>query len=226
LNDLILLVEDNEQILHGNEMMLKRRGYETMTAKALTEARERISEKTPAAIVLDIMLPDGSGLAFMRGLRKTSAIPILLLTGLTTPQDIVRGLDDGGDDYLTKPYDFSVLIARIEALLRRAEHIPDNLIKGDLTLDIRASRAILGGADLLLTLKEFSVLLLMAENEGRILSTDYIYEKVWKQTPDGGTGSALRNVISRLRKKLGKAFIIENDREADSYIFTMIHDKP
>jgi DNA-binding response OmpR family regulator len=226
LKSFILLVEDNEQILRGNERMLRRRGYETMTAGTLSEARERMAEKTPAAIVLDIMLPDGSGLEFMRELRKTSAIPILLLTGLTTPQDIVRGLEDGGDDYLTKPYDFSVLIAHIEALLRRAAHIPDTLVKGNLTLDIRSSRAILGGEDMLLTLKEFAVLLLLAENEGRIVSTDYMYEKVWKQASDSGTGSALRNVISRLRKKLGKAFIIENDRETDGYIFTLIHDKP
>jgi DNA-binding response OmpR family regulator len=222
LKGLILLVEDNEQILRGNSRMLRRRGYETMAAMTLAEARGCMAEKTPTAIVLDIMLPDGSGLDFMRELRKTSAIPILLLTGLTTTEDIVRGLDDGGDDYLTKPYDFSVLIAHIEALLRRAAHIPDTLVKGALTLDIRANRAILGGVDMLLTQKEFAVLLLMLENEGQVLSTDYIYEKVWKQAPDNGTGSAVKNVISRIRKKLSGKFTIENDRVVDGYIITQI----
>ncbi|MDR2939974.1 MAG: response regulator transcription factor [Clostridiales bacterium] len=222
MKGLILLVEDNEQILRGNSRMLRRRGYETMAAMTLAEARGCMAEKTPTAIVLDIMLPDGSGLDFMRELRKTSAIPILLLTGLTTTEDIVRGLDDGGDDYLTKPYDFSVLIAHIEALLRRAAHIPDTLVKGALTLDIRANRAILGGVDMLLTQKEFAVLLLMLENEGQVLSTDYIYEKVWKQAPDNGTGSAVKNVISRIRKKLSGKFTIENDRVVDGYIITQI----
>lgn len=219
---LILLIEDNVQILRGNERILQRRGYETMTAMTISEARERMAEKTPSVIVLDIMLPDGSGLDFMRDLRKTSNIPILLLTGLTTPQDIVRGLEDGGDDYLTKPYDFSVLLAHIEALLRRAGHIPDKFVKGSLTLDIRANRAFLGSTDLLLTQKEFVVLLFMAENEGRILSTNRIYETVWKQTPDAHTGSAVKTIMSRLRRKLGEEFILEKDRETDGYIITRI----
>lgn len=224
MKTLILLVEDNAQILRGNERMLKRRGYETVSAMTLKEARERMSAVRPDAIVLDIMLPDGSGLDFMRELRKASNIPILLLTGLTTPEDIVRGLDDGGDDYLTKPYDFSVLLAHIEALLRRAAHIPMQLVKGTLTLDIRANRAFLRGADMLLTPKEFSILLLLAENEGQILSTDSIYETVWKQDSDSNTSSAVKNVMSRLRKKLGEEVIIENDRETDGYILTRMPD--
>jgi DNA-binding response OmpR family regulator len=197
--------------------MLRRRGYETMTAMTLREARERVSATSPDAIVLDIMLPDGSGLAFMRELRKTSNIPILLLTGLTTPSDIVRGLDEGGDDYLTKPYDFSVLLAHIEALLRRAERIPKRLSKGALTLDIRANRAFIRDEDMQLTQKEFAVLLLLTENEGRILVTDYVYETVWKQPVTTETGGAVKTVISRLRRKLGEEFIIENDRETDGY---------
>jgi DNA-binding response OmpR family regulator len=220
MSSLILLVEDNEQILRGNKLMLERRGYETMTAMTLAQARERMASATPDTIVLDIMLPDGSGLDFMRELRKTSAVPVLLLTGLTTPQDIVRGLENGGDDYLTKPYDFSVLIAHIEALLRRAAHIPDALVKGTLTLDIRANRAILGGEDMLLTQKEFAVLLLLTEHEGRVLSTEYIYEKVWKRDSDAAAGSAVKTIISRLRKKLGGDFTVENDRETDSYTLT------
>jgi DNA-binding response OmpR family regulator len=220
MNELLLLVEDNKQILHGNELMLRRRGYETMTALTLSEARGRMAEETPDAIVLDIMLPDGSGLDFMRELRKTSDIPVLLLTGLTTPQDIVRGLEDGGDDYLTKPYDFAVLLAHVDALLRRAARIPDALVKGALTLEVRASRAMLGGEDMLLTQKEFAVLLLLTEHEGRMLSTEYIYEKIWKRDPDTAAGSAVKTIISRLRKKLGGEFLVENDRETNSYILT------
>ena len=224
MGKLILLVEDNSQILRGNERMLKRRGYDTVTAMTLCETKECMSTVSPDIIVLDIMLPDGNGLDFIRELREKSNIPILLLTGLTTPEDIVRGLDDGGDDYLTKPYDFSVLLAHIEALLRRSAHIPKYLNKGTLTMDIRANRAFFGGTDMLLTPKEFAVLLLLAENEGHIISTNYIYESVWKQDDDSNTSVVVKNVMSRLRKKLGKEIIIENDRETDGYILTQIRE--
>ena len=224
MRKLILLVEDNAQILRGNERMLKRRGYDTVTAMTLCETKECMSTVSPDIIVLDIMLPDGNGLDFIRELREKSNIPILLLTGLTTPEDIVRGLDDGGDDYLTKPYDFSVLLAHIEALLRRSAHIPKYLNKGILTMDIRANRAFFGGTDMLLTPKEFAVLLLLAENEGHIISTNYIYESVWKQDDDSNTSVVVKNVMSRLRKKLGKEIIIENDRETDGYILTQIRE--
>jgi DNA-binding response OmpR family regulator len=180
MKGLILLVEDNENILLGNERMLKRRGYEVMTALTLREARERMNTATPDAIVLDIMMPDGSGLDFMRGIRRESNIPILLLTGLAGSEDIVSGLNSGGDDYLTKPYDFGVLLARIEALLRRARRLPETVTKGALKLDVVASQAFCGGVDLLLTQKEFALLLLFTQNEDKTMSAEYIYEKVWK----------------------------------------------
>jgi len=110
------------------------------------------------------MLPDGSGLEFLSELRRAphdkSNVPILLLTGLATPDDVVRGLSGGGDDYLAKPYDFGVLLARIESLLRRAGQIPKTLVKGALKLDIITNRAFLDGSDMLLSPKEFALLLL------------------------------------------------------------------
>jgi len=222
MSALILLVEDNEQILRGNEWMLKRRGFEVAAALTLAEAKQRLAERTPDAIILDIMLPDGSGLDFMRQLRKESDIPILLLTGLTTSQDVIRGFSCGGDDYLSKPYDFGVLLARVEALLRRAALIPKTLTKGALKLDIMASRAYLDGGDLLLSPKEFALLLLMAQNEGNLVSTEYIYDSIWKQEQPADT-SAVRTAVSRLRKKLGGDFVIENDKQESGYIFKFFH---
>jgi len=235
----ILLVEDNEQILLGNERMLKRRGYTVATALTLAEARTRIEEQMPDAIVLNIMLPDGSGLDFLRELRNEngewkmkksqlsilnsplSNIPILLLTGLTTPEDVIRGLSEGGDDYLAKPYDFGVLLARIEALLRRAGQFPKTLTKGALRLDIIASRAFLGGSDMLLSPKEFALLLLMVQNEGSPLSAASLYEAIWKLplAPDTGV---IRTAVSRLRQKLGSGFSIENDKQERAYVFNRI----
>jgi DNA-binding response OmpR family regulator len=201
MRSLILLVEDNEQILYGNERMLRRRNYDVITALTLSEARKRMDETTPDAIVLDIMMPDGSGLDFMRELREKSAIPILLLTGLATSEDIVHGLAEGGDDYLTKPYDFSVLLARIEALLRRAKKIPDILQKDSLKLDIVAQQAFLDGEDMLLRPKEFALLLMFIQNEGKVLDPQYLYQKVWN-TDMNADNSTLKMHISTVRKRL------------------------
>lgn len=197
----ILLVEDNEQIMHGNERMLKRRGYEVVTALTLTEARSAIQAQMPDLFVLDIMLPDGSGLDFMVELRKYSQVPVLLLTGLTTPEDIVRGLTAGGDDYLPKPYDFGVLLARVEALLRRAEQVPECIHKGRICLDITADVATLDGVDLLLSQKEFALLIIFVQNEERFIGAEYLYEKVWKQ-PMVSNSNTLKTTINRLRDKI------------------------
>jgi DNA-binding response OmpR family regulator len=204
MNALILLVEDNEQILFGNERMLKRRGFDVMTALTLLEAREQIKKAEPHAIVLDIMLPDGSGLDFMHELRQTSNVPVLLLTGLTAPEDIVRGLAEGGDDYLTKPYDFGVFLARVEALLRRAGRLTEILQKGTLKLDILSGQTFVRNADLRLTQKETALLMMFIQNEGVTMSLEQIYEKIWK-APIGGDKRALRKQISNLRNKLEEA---------------------
>ena len=198
---LILLVEDNEQIMRGNERMLARRGYAVAAALTLGEARQAIGAQMPDLIVLDIMLPDGSGLDFMGEIRQSSKVPILLLTGLTTPEDVVRGLTAGGDDYLAKPYDFGVLMARVEALLRRAEQIPEKLTRDRLILDVAANVAKLDGTDLLLTQKEFAMLLIFTQNEERFISTEYLYEKVWKQ-PMAGDSQSLKKTVHRLREKI------------------------
>lgn len=197
----ILLVEDNEQIMQGNERMLKRRGYEVITALSLAEARIAIQAQMPDLFVLDIMLPDGSGLDFMAELRKYSQTPVLLLTGLTTPEDIVRGLTAGGDDYLPKPYDFGVLLARVEALLRRAQQVPECIHKGRLRLDVTADVATLDDTDLMLSQKEFSLLLIFVQNEERFIGAEYLYEKVWKQAMTGNSNT-LKTTINRLREKI------------------------
>lgn len=187
--------------MQGNERMLKRRGYEVITALTLAQARIAICAQMPDLFVLDIMLPDGSGLDFMAELRKYSQTPILLLTGLTTPEDIVRGLTAGGDDYLAKPYDFGVLLARVEALLRRAQQVPEYIHKGRLRLDVTADVATLDGDDLLLSQKEFSLLLIFLQNEERFISAEYLYEKVWKQAM-AGNSNTLKTTINRLREKI------------------------
>ena len=122
-NGYILLVEDEPVVQANNKMILERRGFKLRQAYTLEEARALIAEEPPRAIILDIQLPDGNGLDLLQEIRNTSSIPVLVLTAMGTPKDIIRGLEAGGDDYLTKPHDLPTFIKRVETLLRRAELI-------------------------------------------------------------------------------------------------------
>ena len=197
----LLLIEDNPRIQLANKDMLELLGYEVSLAMNLAEAKACLLVKTPDVVVLDIMLPDGSGLDFLRELHQNSNVPVLMLTALGTTEDTVRGLSLGADDYLAKPYVYSVLAARVEALLRRAEQIPEKLTRDRLSLDVAAGVATLDGSDLLLTQKEFALLLIFTQNEERFISAEYLYEKAWKQ-PMVGNSQALKKTVFNLRKKI------------------------
>jgi DNA-binding response OmpR family regulator len=165
------------------------------------------------------MLPDGSGLDFLEELRRNTDIPVLLLSALAEPGDTVKGLRAGGDDYLAKPYDNAELLARIESLLRRTSRPPKPLAKGRLTLNMISGMAFVDGRDLLLSHKEFAVLLLLAQNEGKTVSTEYLYKEAWG-LPMSDNRTLLKH-ISDLRKKLEgetTAFEIVNVR-GEGYCF-------
>ena len=117
----LLMVEDEPAVQENNKKMLLRRGYSLRQAYTLSEASAIIAEESPRAIVLDIQLPDGNGIDFLRELRQTSNVPVLMLTAMATSRDIIAGLEAGGDDYLSKPYERSAFLMRVEALLQRAE---------------------------------------------------------------------------------------------------------
>ena len=216
----LLLIEDNPRIQLANKDMLELLDYEVSIAMNLAEARGCISVQIPDVIVLDIMLPDGSGLDFLRELRQSSYLPVLMLTALGTTEDTVRGLSLGADDYLAKPYDYPVLAARVDALLRRAGRVPESLVKGKLTFNLLSGQAFIEDADMLLTGKEFSVLLRLAQNEDKLLSAEALYETVWRM-PLAGDSQAVRSVIARLRVKLsGSGYAITAQRKG-GYIFQL-----
>ena len=221
MNKHILLVEDNQEIQLANKDMLALLGYTVTLAMSLAEARSALENESPDAVVLDIMLPDGSGLDFLTELRAHSHVPVLMLTALGTSDDTVTGFSIGADDYIAKPYDYKVLAARIEALLRRAERMPETLQKGSLKLDIMASKAFLQGDDLLLTQKEFAMLLVFAQNEDKLVSDEYLYEKIWSGTFNDDP-VALRNTVSRLRKKLVNSEYTVSVARGEGYLFGRI----
>jgi len=214
----ILLVEDDEEIQYVNQIILERRGYDVRLAMNLDQARTQITEDEPDIIVLDIVLPDGSGLDFLKELRVDKNIPILLLTALGTSNDVVAGLAAGGDDYLAKPYNNDEFLERVKAMLRRAERVPKTIQKGTLTLKVNSNQAFANGEDLGLSRLDFHLILLMAQNEGKVLSADTIYEEVWGQ-PMVGDSQAVRVAISRLRKKIAPAGYDISIIRNEGYVF-------
>jgi len=127
----ILLVEDNKKIQAANSNMLKRRGgYNVFLAMNLKEAREVVASTYLDIILLDIMLPDGSGLDFLKELKQDKDIPVLILSALGENDDRIAGLEAGGDTYMTKPYNNDVLLSNIEAVLRRSGRMPEVIRKG------------------------------------------------------------------------------------------------
>ncbi|MDR0840785.1 MAG: response regulator transcription factor [Christensenellaceae bacterium] len=215
----ILCVEDERHILDNNRKALEDAGYAVLTAENLAGARSHLAKYTPDAIVLDIMLPDGLGLDLLCEMRESgSSIPVLLLTAWGKPSDIARGLRAGANDYVSKPFEYEVLLARIETMLRGAERMPETISKGSLTLKLLSMIALLNGEDIHLTQKEFALILLFAQNEGKIISADRLYKKVW-DTAAAGDMNALKKQISNLRIKIeGSGFVINSIRGI-GYIF-------
>jgi DNA-binding response OmpR family regulator len=219
----ILMVEDDEDVLFNNRMLLNRRGHETLTAAGAAGARAILAECVPDLIILDIMLPDGTGYDLCAEFRRTSDNPVLFLSGLKETQDKVRGMNLGGDYYLTKPYDADEFAAVVERLLQRERQTREKqtaltlLTRGPLTLDIPKSRALRNGADAGLTQKEFAILFTLMRNEGQTISNENLYREVWG-TPMNNDTQALRRHIANLRAKL------EADN-TDAYDIVSIHGK-
>ena len=205
-NEVILCIEDNIQTQLFNKPLLESKGFAVKQAMTLAQAREVVfsSVENPGIIILDIHLPDGNGLEFLKELRKTSAIPVIALTNDSKEEDVVRGLNSGCDDYVTKPYTFKLLYARIEALMRRSGQLPETFIKGSLVIDMLSRAARFDGVDLGLTARESDLLFLLAQNTGVVLNAEFIYERIWRQ-PMVDDKNAFRIAIARLRKKIVSA---------------------
>ncbi len=201
----IVLVEDNEQIMQGNERMLKRRGYEVITALTLAEARSAIEAQIPDLFVLDIMLPDGSGLDFMAELRQHSQVPILLLTALGDTDHRVEGLRAGADDYLVKPFAFAELSARLDGIVKRnrssGEREPTRLQSAGLELDLLAREARREGRRIELQPREFRLLEYLLRHAGQVVTRTMLLEAVWDYHFDPQT-NVIDVHISRLRQKI------------------------
>lgn len=198
----ILLVEDELDVLEANRVYLEQLGYHVSCASSLAQARMRVSEQLPDLVLLDIMLPDGSGLAFCAELREQTMAPIIFLTCLDSNADIIAGIEQGGDDYIAKPYDLTVLAARVKAQLRRNGFGAAAQVElSPLLVDLSKNTADLYQLHVQLTPKEAQLLAFLASNAGREFSKAQIYEQVWGRASTGSLDTVKMH-ISTLRKKL------------------------
>ena len=200
----ILLVDDEESITDFVGYALRKEGFAVDIAANGTEAFEQSTKSPYDLYILDIMLPGIDGYELCRRIRAHTQAPILFLSARDKELDKVIGLEIGGDDYLTKPYELDILGARIDALLRRANStLPETGVYavGDLRFDLVQSRATMNGVDLNLSGKEFGVLLYLCRNRQHLVSREALYRAVWGQT-DMDSGSILWTTISRLKKKI------------------------
>ena len=179
----ILIVEDEVNVRDTLALNLRAEGFEILTAQDGEEGLQMAREQTPDLIILDLMLPKLDGLSLCRILRRTSDVPILMLTARGTEMDRIAGLETGADDYVVKPFSLGELMARVRALLRRvrSDHSASatQLQSGNLTLDLMTRRVTLDGTPLKFTQKEFDLLAELMRNQGAVLSRDLLLTHVW-----------------------------------------------
>ncbi len=204
-NNLVLVADDDEHIVELVSMYLTKAGYIVEAAADGDEALKKTKELQPVLLVLDIMMPGPDGLQVCRTLRRRSSVPVILLTARTSDIDKIAGLRFGADDYVTKPFNPDELVARVEAVLRRAgsgtrEPEQERLQLNGLEVDLANRTAVIGGDTVTLTPKEFDLLATFARFPNIVLDREQLLDLVW-----GTSFYALRTVdvhVARLRDKL------------------------
>ena len=217
----ILLVEDNPHIMEINHEALEMNDYRVLEAKDGKECIARLKENDVDMIVLDVMLPDSDGLTLCKEIKAQYDVPILFLSALGENEQIIAGLRAGGDDYLSKPYDIRVLLARIEARLRAAQRQKRFVSYAGLRLDTMLLTAYSGKTDLLLSQKEFLLLLSLLQSPNRPMEKDELYRAVWG-TDAIDDLSPLHTTVSRLNKKLDIAGLKVNYCRGEGYLLEEI----
>lgn len=206
----ILIVDDNREIVYSLGELLKYEGYDVAKAYDGMEALEILEHQTVDLILLDVMMPRMNGLSTLMKIRETRQIPVIILSAKTEESDKVSGLILGADDYVSKPYNPAELMARVKAQLRRyktwgggrPEENADKLINGGLVLDKKQRIAIVDGAEVKLTAKEYSILELLMMHPGQVFSAEQIYENVWGEEAMYAVENTVMVHIRHIREKI------------------------
>ncbi len=216
----ILFIEDDLPLALGIEYTLKQEGFDVIHAKNLEEAREKYKSLDFNIILLDVMLPDGSGYDFCKEVRRESEVPIIFMTACDEEVNVVLGLDMGGDDYVTKPIRVKELISRINAVLRR-KGITNNksseeiIRSGNILIEPLKYKVYKNGVNIDLTAIEYKLLLILIKNKGNTIERVTLLEKLWDVDGNFVDGNSLTVYIKRLREK------IEDDIKNPKYIETL-----
>ena len=211
----VLVVDDEPQILRALGVILRNAGYVVATAATKSEALDAVSVRPPDAMVLDLVLPDGSGVEVTSEVRTWSSLPIIVLSAVGDEREKVRALDVGADDYITKPFGTEELLARLRAVLRRAgEERDEPLVKvGALAIDLADRRLTRDGQEIHLTPIEFDILRELADHAGKLVTQRQLLQSVWGPGYDLET-HYLRVHVAHIRAK------IEPDPSHPTYLIT------
>jgi len=210
----ILLIEDDDTIALGIKSFLKKKDFHVIHRDNLKKGRE-LFDTDIDLVLLDLNLPDGSGYDFCQYIKEIKDIPVIFLTVRDEERDIVKGLDIGGDDYITKPFKFSVLLSRMNAVLRRTVNQQKReavLTCKDIKIVKSQTKVYKNGCEVLVTVGEYNLLLLLFENKNRTLTRSTLLEKLWDIDGEFVNDNTLSVAIKRLREKLGDKDIIETVR--------------
>jgi DNA-binding response OmpR family regulator len=219
----ILAADDDPQLLRLMTRNLQLEGYDVLAASDGQQALELIESNSPDLVLLDVMMPKMDGFTVCYRVREFSSVPIIIVTARGQDQDKVRGLDLGADDYLTKPFSVDELLARVRAVLRRAQFATRELTQGlsattttgNLLVDYSQHIVIMNGQEIALTPTEYRIIAYLAQNVGRVVTQDLLLEHVWG--PEYlGESHMLQVNINRLRRKL------EVDPTEPHYILTKV----
>jgi two-component system, OmpR family, KDP operon response regulator KdpE len=210
----VLVVDDEPQILRGLKVVLRQAGFEVDTAATKSEALDRVAVRPPEMLVLDLILPDGSGVEVCEEVRGWSQLPIIVLSAVGDEREKVRALDAGADDYLTKPFGTDELLARLRALMRRSGDAGQPMISlGDLSIDVAGHTVTRAGEEIHLTPLEFDILRVLALHAGKLVTHRQLLREVWGPEYLDET-HYLRVHIAHIRSKL------EPDASSPRYLVT------
>ena len=216
----ILLLEDDVSLLDGLIYSLEKNGFSLDVARTVGEAKSYLSKRKYDMLLLDVTLPDGTGFDICEHVRKKgSDVPIIFLTAADEEINIIRGLDSGGDGYITKPFKLGELCSRIKALLRRAGMRADKdtsvLRAGDITIDLLSSRVVFRNKALDVTAAEYRLLCLLIRNVNMVVTRNRILDELWDGTGNFVDDNTLSVYIRRLREK------VETDPAHPKHIVTV-----
>ncbi len=206
----VLVVEDDEIILEGLKFALEQEGYEVLTARSRQEAMIWIDTGRQVDFyLLDLMLPDGDGCQICREVRRQSQAPVLFLTACDDEVSTVMALEQGADDYISKPFRIRELLARMKAILRRTSGGQEGACfsqtaeVGRMQINLKTGRIYCGQVEVILTAMEYKLLLILLNHRGQTLSRKQILEQIWDEAGEFVNDNTLSVYVKRLRKKIG-----------------------